>query len=129
MRRQSRTEGVPGSHERQPEAEVNPTVPEELVALVREELREELARAVEELREGLLAASEQSPESLEPMLSVADVAALLACDPRSVHRWWREGAIPPPVRIGRVLRWYAPTVRDWLMARSDEETPNFGGLR
>ena len=79
-----------------------------------------LAEAMAELRDELRPEQRAGGERMEPLLGVREVAELLACDPRSVHRWSREGAIPGPVRIGGVLRWYAPALRDWLMERSEQ---------
>jgi len=54
---------------------------------------------------------------LEPLLTTRDVARLLGCDQRSVHRWLRDGVVPEPIRIGGVLRWYAPGIREWIMSK------------
>ena len=54
---------------------------------------------------------------LEPLLTTRDVARLLGCEQRSVHRWLRDGVIPEPIRIGGVLRWYAPTIRGWILSK------------
>ena len=57
------------------------------------------------------------PRELEPLLTTRDVARLLGCEQRSVHRWLRDGVIPEPIRIGGVLRWYAPTIRGWILSK------------
>lgn len=101
---------------------------ERLLKLV-EELRTELTSAIDELRSELTAALRDRPPQLEAMLSVAELAALLACDPRSVHRWWRQGAIPAPVRVGGVLRWHTAVIRSWLREQSTEEGPRWRGGR
>lgn len=93
---------------------------EALAATLLDAFETRLAEAMTELREELIPEQRAGGERMEPLLGVREVAELLACDPRSVHRWSREGAIPGPVRIGGVLRWYAPALRDWLMERSEQ---------
>ena len=49
-----------------------------------------------------------------PMLTVTDVAAMLACSPRSVYRLADAGRIPPPVRIGGLVRWPWAALEKWI---------------
>ena len=56
----------------------------------------------------------EEPAPMERMLTVADLAQFLRAEPRSVHRWWRDGVIPAPVRVGGTLRWYRRALFAWL---------------
>lgn len=47
-------------------------------------------------------------------LTVADVAALLAVDAKTVRRWRDEGRTPPAVSVGGVVRWRPEVVEEWL---------------
>ena len=48
------------------------------------------------------------------MLTVDGVAKMLACSPRSVYRLADAGRIPPPVRIGGLVRWPRATLEQWI---------------
>jgi excisionase family DNA binding protein len=48
------------------------------------------------------------------MLTVADVAAMLACSTKTVYRLVDRGAIPRPVRLGGMLRWHRAQLERWL---------------
>ena len=48
------------------------------------------------------------------MLTVGDVAALLACSPRTVYRLADSGRMPPPVRLGALVRWPRETIDTWV---------------
>jgi excisionase family DNA binding protein len=47
---------------------------------------------------------------------VDDVAALLKASPRHVRRMADAGRLPPPVHIGRLVRWPKSTIDEWLAA-------------
>ncbi len=49
-----------------------------------------------------------------PMLTVDGVAKMLACSPRSVYRLADAGRIPPPVRIGGLVRWPRALLEQWI---------------
>ena len=49
-----------------------------------------------------------------PMLTVTGVAKMLACSPRSVYRLADAGRIPPPVRIGGLVRWPRAMLEQWI---------------
>lgn len=55
------------------------------------------------LRECLRRESDDRPES--QLLTIREVAAMLAINERSVRRRVAEGTLPEPVRIGRSVRW------------------------
>ena len=50
---------------------------------------------------------------LEPCITAREVALLLRCSVRSVHRLVRTGALPRPLRMRRLL-WRASTIRQFL---------------
>ena len=49
-----------------------------------------------------------------PMLTASGVAAMLACSPRSIYRLADAGRIPPPVRIGGLVRWPRAMLEQWI---------------
>ena len=49
-----------------------------------------------------------------PMLTVDGVAKMLACSPRSIYRLADAGRIPPPVRIGGLVRWPRAALEQWI---------------
>ena len=55
-----------------------------------------------------------NPTPQYPMLTVDGVAALLACSPRSIYRLADAGRIPPPVRIGGLVRWPRAMLEKWI---------------
>jgi excisionase family DNA binding protein len=54
------------------------------------------------------------PETLAALLSVQDVAEVLGCSTRHVHRLKDEGSMPPPVRVGALIRWQRATIEKWI---------------
>jgi excisionase family DNA binding protein len=50
------------------------------------------------------------------LLDVRAVAALLDCSPRHVYRLADAGRMPPPVRVGALVRWRRTDLDDWLAA-------------
>lgn len=50
------------------------------------------------------------------LLDVRAVAALLDCSPRHVYRLADSGQLPPPVRVGALVRWPRQTIADWIGA-------------
>jgi excisionase family DNA binding protein len=59
--------------------------------------------------EGVLAAQ---PD--DAAVDVGSVAKLLSCSPRHVWRLVDRGAMPAPLRIGRLCRWRLGTLREWI---------------
>ena len=58
---------------------------------------------------------ENPDQSIHPtMLTVDGVAQMLACSPRSVYRLADAGRIPPPVRIGGLVRWSRALLEQWI---------------
>jgi len=50
------------------------------------------------------------------MLTVTGVATLLACSPRTIYRLVDNGRIPPPVRLGSLVRWSREAIDGWIAA-------------
>jgi predicted DNA-binding transcriptional regulator AlpA len=56
------------------------------------------------------------------LLDVGAVADLLGCSPRHVYRLADRGAMPRPVKFGRLIRWRCSTgdpmtgLQDWIDA-------------
>lgn len=54
------------------------------------------------------------PEPMQPLLTVRDVAELLRCSNRHIHRMKDAGRIPAPLRAGGLLRWRRSAIELWL---------------
>jgi predicted DNA-binding transcriptional regulator AlpA len=50
------------------------------------------------------------------LLDVNDMGAVLRCSPRTVYRQADAGRIPPPLKLGALVRWRREVVNDWLAA-------------
>jgi excisionase family DNA binding protein len=50
------------------------------------------------------------------LLAVQAVAQLLVCSCRHVYRLSDSGKMPPPVRIGALVRWRRSDLDQWLAA-------------
>lgn len=48
------------------------------------------------------------------LLDVKQVAAKLRCSPRHVYRLSDRGAMPPPVRLGGLVRWPNDLIDRWI---------------
>jgi len=48
------------------------------------------------------------------LLNVGTVARLLNCSKRTVYRLSDRGALPPPVRLGALVRWRKSELMRWL---------------
>jgi excisionase family DNA binding protein len=48
------------------------------------------------------------------LLDVRAVAALLDCSPRHVYRLSDAGRMPPPVKLGSLVRWPRQAIEDWI---------------
>jgi excisionase family DNA binding protein len=54
------------------------------------------------------------PATLPALLDVQAVAQLLGCSPRHIYRMSDAGAMPPPVRLGALVRWRRKDIDTWL---------------
>ena len=50
------------------------------------------------------------------VLTIADMANLLATSERSIRRYVNEGRLPKPLRLGQQLRWRKIEVMEWIAA-------------
>jgi|WetSurMetagenome_2_1015567.scaffolds.fasta_scaffold1397391_1 hypothetical protein len=50
----------------------------------------------------------------KPLLTQADLAAILQVDERTIRTWRHEGLLPEPFIVGRVLRWRTCDIQKWL---------------
>ena len=61
-----------------------------------------------------------SPRSTRPpdaeVYTADDLAALLQCSARHVWRLHDAGAMPPAVRVGRLVRWTKSAIASWMDA-------------
>jgi excisionase family DNA binding protein len=48
------------------------------------------------------------------MLDVGEVARLLGCSTRHVYRLSDRGAMPPPVKLGALVRWPRRSLEAWI---------------
>jgi len=51
---------------------------------------------------------------IEPMLSIKQLAELLAVSTASIRNLIRAGKLPPPTRVGRQYRWRREAIDRWL---------------
>lgn len=54
--------------------------------------------------------------SLPPLLTSREVIAVQSISKRTLWRWVNTGRMPPPVRIGRVVRWRRDEIEAWIKA-------------
>ena len=65
-----------------------------------------------------LAMSEQRPPSSVPaLIGLRELAHRLKVDERTLRRWIKAKAFPPPLRIGCAFRWREGDILEWLSAR------------
>ena len=55
----------------------------------------------------------QSPPD-DPLLSVAEVMARLACSRATVYRWAAADAFPTPLKIGSRTKFYSSEITAWM---------------
>jgi predicted DNA-binding transcriptional regulator AlpA len=54
-------------------------------------------------------------DSAKPLVYVAgDIAGKLLVSEKQVRRWGDSGAMPKPIRLGRIVRWNAQVIDDWI---------------
>jgi excisionase family DNA binding protein len=54
------------------------------------------------------------PSPRKAVLTIGEVAATLRISPQTVRRLWAAGKLPPPLPLGRSLRWSAAAIERWL---------------
>jgi len=50
------------------------------------------------------------------LMTVQDVAEQLQCSPRTIYRLADTGRMPPPVRLGSLVRWSRHAIDAWVVA-------------
>jgi excisionase family DNA binding protein len=53
-------------------------------------------------------------ETPTALLSVKQLADLVNCSTRHIYRLVDAGRMPPPVRLGALVRWSRPTIEAWI---------------
>ena len=48
------------------------------------------------------------------LLNVKQVADALGVSERSIWRWSAGSVLPPPIKVGRLVRWSRKTIEQWL---------------
>ena len=61
--------------------------------------------------------------SLEPLLSVEELAALCGVPPKTVHRWLLAGTAPRSLRVGKYRRFRRSDVAAWWDSLADARRP------
>jgi excisionase family DNA binding protein len=59
-------------------------------------------------------AGQGSEAATKALLTIDDLAALLGCSRRTVHRLIERGRVPKPCRFGSLLRWPRAQVDEWV---------------
>lgn len=57
---------------------------------------------------------ERKTEAVAALLSVGDVAQMLGCSARHIYRLADAGRMPPPVKLGSLVRWPRTAIDDWV---------------
>lgn len=57
--------------------------------------------------------TQSSIHALSPMLSKSDLCERLGICQRTIENMVRDGAFPPPVRIGKFVYWSEAAVQKW----------------
>jgi excisionase family DNA binding protein len=48
------------------------------------------------------------------LLTIEQVATLLAVSRACIRKWLASGFLPRPLKLGRLVRWERDTIADWL---------------
>ena len=54
------------------------------------------------------------------LYTIEQAAAKLTVSPATVRREWKRGALAPPIRVGRQLRWTDADLQDYLDEHRDQ---------
>ena len=63
------------------------------------------------------------------LLDVQTVGEMLRCSSRHIYRLADSGRMPPPVRLGSLVRWHRAAVLDWCAAGCPMVRTIKGGAR
>lgn len=58
----------------------------------------------------------ESSDRDRALMTVKQVAAVLNCSPRHLRRLADRGAMPQPVRVGKLVRWRRYEIQQWIDA-------------
>lgn len=67
----------------------------------------------------------EAPASNSLLLTAADLAREFRCNVQTIRRHAKSGFLPPPVKLGRQVRWRRADIVDWIGAGC----PNLEGER
>lgn len=92
-----------------------------LVTLLRKAIPEFTVQ--DEKREARLRASQHAlfsgqkpPDDRGLLIDNREAAKLLKVSERTLWRMWNEGEMPPPIRVGRAVRWSYEELKAWVAA-------------
>jgi prophage regulatory protein len=67
----------------------------------------------------------QTNIQIEPLLDADAVAAALNVSTQTLRRYWRAGAFPAPLRMGRrSLRWRLSDIETWINSKGKNHDDN-----
>jgi predicted DNA-binding transcriptional regulator AlpA len=61
--------------------------------------------------------ADSKPKLAEPAVALVDVdavAAICSCSARHVYRMSDAGKMPPPLRLGALVRWNRDVIESWI---------------
>lgn len=68
--------------------------------------------------------SERRPPNTERRLvGIEDVARMLGCSTRHIHRMRDAGRLPPAIRLGALVRWPIEAIERWIAEGCPGEPP------
>lgn len=76
-----------------------------------------------------IAGPEPRPDVIAELLDVDAVASLLDCSARHVYRLADAGKMPPPVKLGALVRFSRRAVLDWIAGGCQTVRTNRGAGR
>ncbi len=74
-------------------------------------------------------AGQESASRDTALLDVRAVASLLSCSARHIYRLSDAGRMPPPRKLGALVRWSAREIADWIEAGCPTVRTPKGGAR
>jgi len=58
--------------------------------------------------------NDSNAKSLPALIDVGEVSTLCDCSPKHVYRLAASGKMPPPVRLGALVRWNRAEIERWI---------------
>jgi excisionase family DNA binding protein len=62
----------------------------------------------------LLPGASAAKTQLPTLLDVSVVAAMLDCSQRHIYRLSDAGQMPPPLKVGKLVRWRRSDIETWI---------------